>query len=87
MPVEETNGFDGVNGTDSNGDLWVNGVKAKVLNRKPRTTKAGSLSNVHTRIVTGDKRTEVGVGGSINTNHKGNMEYRRTEIDAENKGK
>ncbi len=74
------------NGYDSEGNLWVFGKMAIVKNRKPRTTNAGSLSNVHTRKVTGDKRTEAGVGGSINTHHTGNMENRRTENEVIKKG-
>lgn len=61
-----------INGYDKEGNLWVFGKKANVLNRKPRPTKAGSLSNVHRRRVTGDLRDEGGgVGGTINTNHQG----------------
>lgn len=75
------------NGYDEEGNLWVFGKKANVLTRKPRTRKEGSVSNVHTRKVTGDKRSEAGVGGSINTNHTGNMERRRTEDDVIKKEK
>lgn len=76
------------NGLDADGNLWVFGKMAIVKNRKPRTTKAGSLSSVHTRQVTGDLRDEGGgVGGTVNTHHQGGTENRTVENKLVNKGK
>lgn len=76
-----------VNGYDKEGNLWVFGVKAIDKKRKPRTKKEGSLTSSHHKKKTGDIRGQAGVGGSINTNHTGDMERRRVENQIVNKEK
>ena len=75
------------NGLDDEGNLWVDGRLARVIDRKPRTTKVGSLSNVHTRSVTGDLKEGAGIAGAVNTNHQGPSNRRSIEELYEKKGK
>ena len=52
----------------------------KVIKRRPRPTKAGSMNRKDYRRVSGDLRDSgAGVGGSINTDHQGPTEKRPTE--------